>query len=249
VNARDALVEVQQALARLDAAGTARITSTLGSPVSGGAPRTLRERIRREGLGWVALFAAFRAADSVLRVGRRKPAGDAWSLGSAVGVVDLVQHRACVDYGAFAILEKDDQEWRGASGSPLEAILHKPHSSALQPLWLIDLLRGAHSASRESSNGDVASYSVTVDLAAAVSAAGRDLALPGGGTYRSLELLPLTVELRGADLASIRFTSSSADFAIDFIDAGKPLAVDWNRLPRFKDERDRVIPDFGLARG
>jgi hypothetical protein len=42
-------------------------------------------------------------------------------------------------------------------------------------------------------------------------------------------------------------TISHSDFAIQFVDFGRPLSVDWERLPRFKDARDGVIPNFGLA--
>jgi hypothetical protein len=200
------------------------------------------------GLGWIALFALFRTLDSVLRVGRRRFPPNAWDLGAGVGAVDIRRRRACLDYGGYAVLEKEDQEWSGASGRPLAAAANKPRPGPLRPLWLVELLRGARSAEvqGEPTVGDTR-FCVTADLAAAVETSGHDLALPGSGTYRSLAELPLVVETRDGRLASIRFVSDWADFGIEFVDFGRPLSVDWERLPRFRDARGGVIPGFGLA--
>lgn len=244
----EALSEVQRALEHLDSAGIARIRSELGNPLSPRPKPGFRERVREMGLGWIALFALFRAFDAILRVGRRRVPPNAWDLGAAVGVVDIRRHRACLDYGGYAVLEKEDQEWSGGSGLPLSAVGNKPRPGPLRPLWLIDLLRGAQSAELQGEPTVGATrFHVTADLAAAVEASGYDLALPGSGTYRSLAELPLVVETRDGRLASIRFASDWADFGIQFVDFGRPLSVDWERLPHFRDTREGVNPGFGLA--
>jgi hypothetical protein len=180
------------------------------------APKTRWQRLRGMGAGWFVLYALFGAIDLVLGAGRkrrerRQPLGD------GEGVVDLARRRAALDFGGWAVLEKDEHSWRGRSGRALSTLPVSPRN-AHDALWLLDILRGAVSATE-------------VDLGRAVTALGVDLPLPSGRTYNELSALPVdvTLDAEGA-LRSVRYAHPHVEATLEIL-VEPPPAIDWERLP------------------
>lgn len=60
---------------------------------------------------------------------------------SAEGVIDFAGRRFMIDYGSYAVLQIDGQQWSGRSGRALSTLVALP-SRVGSPLWLVDLLGG-----------------------------------------------------------------------------------------------------------
>jgi len=139
------------------------------------------------------------------------------------------------------VLVVEDRLWRGAPGTAVESIAAGT-ASPLQPLWLVDVLRGVVDASgrtQEALDGhNCSAFSAHADLNRAAAALPYRLAIPAAA--RQLEdLEQIRVELWVDDdgfIRRIRHTSTGRDAGtttatVDLTDFAVELPTDWSRLP------------------
>lgn len=233
----DLPVEFVRALQVLDEAGGARFTYEHRF-IERWRRSGVRERMREQGVGWFVLLGVlgglFRALDAILRLGRRQR--QEWPYrGSALGAVDLRNRRSLLQYGAsgVSILESEGQERFGTPGRPVGAFpQHRTHP--LQPLWLIDLLRGATAAEAdEDERADVANsmrYRVTTDFARVVEATGADIALPPSATYRDLSRQTVWVWIDRDEQRPrrIAWRDATSEAILDILSLGDQSGIGWD---------------------
>jgi hypothetical protein len=158
------------------------------------------------------------------------------------GIIDITGRRYMLDYGSYARLYADGQEWDGRSGRALATL--PPDASAVPtPLWLLDLLAGVVGAS-ETGTDEVRGVTCrhlagTADLSRASQAAPGGIAAPGRTRFEDLLALPVEVWIDDTQIRRIRFSSSEGaeqrSDTLELWDFGVPLDdLDWTRLPTFR---------------
>lgn len=207
---------------------------------------------RRSGQALNALLRAMRdllmrwagqlAASATLRVSKR------WSgklsAQRAVGVIDFDAHRCMYGYPGRSevMLVVGDRYWQGAPGTAVDALSEKPGSSAIQPLWVLDLVRGveeAHASGEEVLDGHTCRrLSAHADLNRVADAVPYQIALPPGIEQLG-QLTQLPVELwvdRDGQIRRIRHSSGERPGApmntstVELRELGVEPPSDWSRL-------------------
>ncbi len=176
---------------------------------------------------------------------------DRWSRKAAAqpqrGVIDFATHR-CM-YGPYkvsrereeAVLVLGDRLWKGAPGTNVDR-LGAGTASALQPVWLVDLLRGIAGASdqeQEVLDGHTCRrLAARADLNRVADAVSYSIAIPRG-VSRLEDLKEIPIELWVDDdgyIRRIRHTTGgrhagTSTATLDLSDFGIQLPSDWSRLP------------------
>ena len=201
-----------------------RITREIRPPDE---PRRLPRRRRTGGLlspavQRAALVVANRWQHFVARLGTT----------NGVGVVDLERWRGMVDLGAYAMLVEEGRMWSGIPGTPRdETVYIADPFRGLEPLWMLDLLRGATPATESGGR-----LEVTVDAIAAADAAPYDLMLPRARTVEDLRHFPMTVRLDPEGRLAEVACESEGTLTLTFESFGTEDDADWTRLPRLHPE-------------
>lgn len=160
----------------------------------------------------------------------------------AEGFIDLVRRRWLLDYGSYARLEVDDQEWSGRSGRPLSTLPPAPTRTA-SPLWLIDLINGVATADDQGIT-DVDGhqwryFSVTADLSRAAAAQPGSMPSPARDRYDQLLALPIELWIGDGYLRRIRFSADNSTTEVTLSDFGAEVDdLDWTRLPTFRSPNE-----------
>ncbi len=170
------------------------------------------------------------------------------------GVIDFAAHR-CM-YGPYkvskereeAVLVVQDRLWRGAPGTAVDR-LSADATSTLQPLWLVDLVRGVVDATeqaREVLGGHTCRlFAAHADLNRAAEALSYQVAIPQGvGQLDDLKRIPVEVWVDDdRNIRRIRHTTGgpgTSTTTLDLSDFGTQLPADWSRLPsRHMDQPGR----------
>jgi len=163
-----------------------------------------------------------------------------------LGIIDFAGHR-CM-YGPFTVKEREesvlvvqDRQWTGVAGGHIDRLSAKA-ASALQPLWLLNLLRGVVEAEERgvaSLDGQSCThFCAQVDLLRAADAVAYEMALPPGVSQLQ-ELKEIAVELWIDGEGYVRrVRHSGADGApvltVHLTEFGISLPSDWSRLPSGK---------------
>lgn len=212
----DGAAEVAEALERTKQAGAAFCTFEWRFSRPGGA------RSRRGGLlPWL---------------GRRLAA----KLGQAqegCGVVDVGAGRAAIDYGEFAVVVQDGQEWSGRSGRTL-ASLPSRRPRRLQPLWLFDLMTGVTEARHVGVEevGGRACRRLAAHADAVAAATHTDFALPSRSRLADMRAVPFEVWIDADGV--IRRACCPDDFGLTVeLEELGVAAEEWTALPTFRSER------------
>ncbi|SDS23346.1 hypothetical protein [Microlunatus soli] len=156
----------------------------------------------------------------------------------ADGFIDCAGRRWMLDYGSYARLHIDDQEWSGRSGRPLTTLPADPPRTT-SPLWLIDLVRGVDAADDHGST-DIDGqqwhrFDVTADLSRAAATQSAAMPSPARDRYEQLLALPFQLWIGDGYLRRIRFAADNSVTEITLSDFGAQLDdLDWSRLPTFR---------------
>lgn len=159
-----------------------------------------------------------------------------------VGTIDFEASR-CVYYPAPSKAEMivGDRRWYGAPGTTIEGVAGEP-ASDVQPLWLIDLVRGVVDAREEGAESLGARrarrFSAHADLDRAAEAVGYEMAVPsdlrerGDPKYVAVEVWVdddgyiRRIRRASGDPGTAMFTST-----LDLTEFGIALPSDWSRIP------------------
>lgn len=242
----DGVAAIRTARDRTTATGTARITCATDHnwavPEMPAQPR--RGPVQR------AIRGAGKAAGKGLwRVVTR---GADFRHQSAEGIIDFTGRRFMIDYGSYAVLQVDGQQWSGRSGRPLST-LPASASRVGSPLWLIDLLGGLTDAvdqgSEEIEGNTWRHWTVTADLAAASAVLPHGMPSPASNRFEDLHQQSLGVWADATHLRRIRFVDDTRSETVTFSDFGSELEdLDWDRLPTFcspeeeKNSKESQLP-------
>lgn len=239
------LAQLQATVRRTWSAGSARITYDLARtwtmPQFPTPPRSpLRQALITVGKG--AGKAAGRAVYHLAARGKDPLRGM-----SADGVLDLAGRRSMMDYGSYAVVQVDGEQWTGRAGRALDTLPSSRASTAV-PLWLLDLLGGAVSADdqgEDTIDGDrCRRVHVVVDLAVASAAVPGGLPSPARDRFDDLLALPVEVWVDATRVRRIKFSDpegSYASVATTLTLSGFGVDVDhldWSRLPTFRSSAD-----------
>jgi hypothetical protein len=207
-----AVEKITAALNEIRAAGSTRIEVRRGAKDISALPGAPRLRspasaVRRFA-GWVVNAAA--AAQD------------------AEGVLDLDHRRYMVDYGAYAVLCADGEEWGGRSGRALSTLPSAPSEQPV-PFWLFDLLDGvrwAAPADRQEVRGaSCRRYPASVARGHAATVLPRDWLEAGSD-------LPIEVWIDDRYIRRIRVVAAQRTWTLDLWDFGVDVNdLDWTRLP------------------
>jgi hypothetical protein len=161
---------------------------------------------------------------------------------SAEGVLDMTARRYMLDYGNFARLYADGQEWHGRSGRAIATL--PPDAGALPtPLWLLDLLSGLTDAidvDTEHVRGARCRHlAAKADLSLAARVTSGAVAVPACARFDDLLALPVDVWVDESHIRRIRFSSHQRiDQRTETLDLGNlGMRLDdlnWTRLPTFR---------------
>lgn len=161
----------------------------------------------------------------------------------AVGIVDFGAHRCMYGYPGRSevTLVVGDKYWHGASGTAVDALSKQP-ASALQPLWLLDLVRGveeAHASGDERLGGRTCRRFVGhADLNRAADAVAYEMAVPQGMDQLG-QLARLSLELwvdperqirRIRHHSGERPSAPTSTSTLDLSEFGVEPPSDWSRL-------------------
>lgn len=160
-----------------------------------------------------------------------------------VGVVDFGAHRCMYGYPgrSEAMLVAGDKLWQGSPGAAVDALSEKP-APAIQPLWMLDLVRGvaeAHGGGEEPVDGHTCRRVVGhADLGRAAEAVPYEMALPPGmNQLGQVARVPLELWIDSErQIRRIRYdTSERADAPrittiLDLRELGVEPPSDWSRL-------------------
>jgi hypothetical protein len=169
----------------------------------------------------------------------------------AEGVIDLARRRYMLDYGHYARLFADGQEWEGRSGRPLSTL--PPDTDALPtPLWLLDLLAGI-TETRDAGTEEVRStpcrrIAAKTDLSRASRDTPGGVAVPELGRFEDLLALPIEVWVDEAHVRRVRLERAHEVETLELWGFGTPLdGLDWTRLPTFRspEEAESLATDKG----
>ncbi len=177
-----------------------------------------------------------------------------WRHLRAVGVVDFAGRRFMLDYGSYARLYAEGQEWDGRSGRPIASLPPSGGDKLPTPLWLLDLLTGA-TAAEDAGIDDVRGapcrqVRVKVDLTRASKATPGDVAVPSVGRFEELLALPVDVWLDAAHVRRVRFVTDTHTDTLELWEFGVGLdGLDWTPLPTFRspDEAATVATHSGTS--
>jgi len=215
----------------------------LGSLARGLLRRPGRQSLESllRGIGRLFMRWAGKLATSAMRRLFKRWMGKVGAQG-AVGVVDFDAHRCMYGYRgrSEATLVAGDKYWHGEPGTSVDAVSEKP-ALAIQPLWLLDLVRGveeAHESGEELLHGHTRRRFVGhADLNRAADAVPYEMALPTGiGQLGQLTRLPLELwidperQIRRIRHTGERPDGSTITSTIDLIEFGVGLPPDWSRL-------------------
>lgn len=253
--------EVLRAHARTVACGSARIVlrfqiSDDGFAVSAAEPRPLPRGATARQRVWRRISPA---AERLFLGGMRRMVRYVASKASEYqpGVIDFAAHR-CVyrsSPGKAEVIVRD-QRWCGPPGTTLAGVAQPP--SAVQPLWLVDLVAGvvdaAEHAAQDIDGRSTRRFAAHFDLGRAAAAVAYDMAIPAGvttvaglgripvdvyvddeGLIRRLRYSPLPVSPGSPDLG--QFVST-----LDLLEFGIALPSDWSRIPHLPDAVDGPAP-------
>jgi len=159
-----------------------------------------------------------------------------------VGIIDFEANR-CVYYPARSKAEMiiGDRRWYGAPGATVDGLVASP-ASELQPLWLVDLLRGvvdAREQGAERLDGHTARrFCAHADLNRAAEGISYQMAVPSDMDQR-VDLTHIAVEVWVDDddyIRRIRHASgnpgrSMFTSTLDLTELGIALPSDWSRIP------------------
>ncbi len=143
-----------------------------------------------------------------------------------------------LDYGSYARLYADDQEWDGRSGRELRTLPPDRHALPT-PLWLLDVLAGMVEASDEGTD-DVRGttcrrLAVTVDVSRASRATPGGVAVPAVGRFENLLALSLLAWIDDAHIRRLHIGFGHRTETLELWDFGVSLDhLDWGRLPTFR---------------
>lgn len=161
---------------------------------------------------------------------------------TAEGIIDIAGRRYMLDYGSYAHLYADGQQWDGRSGRSL-ATLPRDACAVPTPLWLLDLIAGVVDASEKGSEevrGAVCRHLAgTADLSRASQAAPEGIAVPKIKRFEDLLAVPVEVWLDDTHIRRIRFSSTERveqrSETLELWDFGVSIdALEWTRLPTFR---------------
>jgi hypothetical protein len=160
----------------------------------------------------------------------------------AEGVIDLARRRYMIDYGHYARLFADGQEWDGRSGRPLSTL--PPETDVLPtPLWLLDLLVGI-TETRDAGTEEVQGtpcrrIAAKTDLSRASRETPGGIAVPELGRFEDLLSLPIEVWVDESHVRRIRFERKDQVDTVELWDFDTPLdGLDWTRLPTFRSPEE-----------
>jgi hypothetical protein len=168
---------------------------------------------------------------------RTTPRREARPATTGYGVVDVGAGRAAIDYGEFAVVVQDGQEWSGRSGRTL-ASLPSRRPGRLQPLWLFDLVTGVTEARpiavEEVGDRDCRRLAAHAD--AVVAATHTDFALPSKSWLADMRAVPFVVWIDPEGV--IRRVRCPDDYGltVELEELGVE-ASEWTALPTFRSER------------
>lgn len=152
------------------------------------------------------------------------------------GYIDFGGHRSAFAYGSFAVMVVGDRMWMGRSGTPI-ATLPEERASWLEPLWLIDLVRGVtdFEVRGEELVGDRTCQRLYAyaDLGRAAAASPSDLPVPtGADRYGDLLRLPLELWIDEQNhIRRARQGDATVTLTLDLLEFGAEDGTDWSRLP------------------
>ncbi|MDQ6776108.1 MAG: hypothetical protein M3071_07805 [Actinomycetota bacterium] len=156
-----------------------------------------------------------------------------------VGIIDFEANR-CVYYESRSKAEMivRDRRWHGAPGTTVEGLSAGP-ASALQPLWMVDLVRGVVDAREQGAElldgRTVRRFSAHADLNRAAGAVSYEMAIPLG-IDRLNDLTHIAAEVWVDDdghIRRIRHLSGKpiSTSTLDLTEFGITLPSDWSRIP------------------
>lgn len=189
------------------------------------------------------------AASIILRLSKRW-IGKVGAL-RAVGVFDFDAHRCMYGYSGQAevMLVAGDKSWQGRSGAAVDPLSEKP-ASAIQPLWLLDLVRGfeeAHAGGEQRLDGHTCRRFVGhADLHRAADAVPYEMAMPAG-MHQLGQLTRIPLELwvdaqrqirrirqdggkRPDPRTGARPRGPTISSSLDLREFGVKAPADWSRL-------------------
>ncbi len=167
-----------------------------------------------------------------------------------VGIIDFEGSRCVYFLGrSKAEMIVGDQRWCGAPGAIVEGPCPGP-ASELQPLWLVDLVRGVVDAQEQAAehlNGHLARrFLAHADLNRAADAVSYAMATPSD-IHQRVDLTRIAVELWIDDNGYIRrIRQASAETpmstsTLDLIEFGVTLPSDWSRIPSVPTDQNWVV--------
>lgn len=236
----DGVSEIRAAYDRTVAAGTARIE--YATEMTWRMPRLPEPKQRgvvRQTMIDLAKGAGKTVGKGAWRLATRK---QDFRHQDAEGFIDCAGRRWLLDYGSYARLQVDDQEWRGRSGRPL-ATLPAEQPTTTSPLWLIDLIRGVDTAD-DQGPADVDGhrwrhFDVTADLSRAAATQRAAMPSPARDRYEQLLALPLQIWIGGGYLRRVRFSEDNSVLELTLSDFGAEIDdLDWSRLPTFRSPEE-----------
>lgn len=159
-----------------------------------------------------------------------------------VGILDFEANR-CVYYMERSKAEMivGDRQWYGAPGASVAGLAAGP-ASALQPLWLVDLVRGVMDAREQGperlNGGTARHFSAHADLNRAAEAVSYEMAVPSD-IDQLVDLTYIAVEVwvdEDGYLRRIRHASGDggtgmSTTTLDLIELGIATPSDWSRIP------------------
>ena len=150
---------------------------------------------------------------------------------TAAGVIDLQRRRYMIDFGAYAVLQTDGQEWSGRSGRSLST-LPAGDSTESAPFWLLELLvvlRSATDADRQVVRGVRCRH-----YRASVEAGHAWTVLPDRWLDDRFDL-PIEVWIDDRYIRRVRICAEQRTHTLELWDFGVAVDdLDWTRLPTFR---------------
>ncbi len=175
-----------------------------------------------------------------------------------VGIIDFEANRCvyCLDRSKVEMII-GDRRWYGAPGTTVERLSAGP-ASELQPLWLVDLVRGVVDARVEGTerlDGRMARrFSARADLNRAAEVVSYEMAVPSN-TAQLVDLTNIAVEVWVDDdgyIRRIRYASGHpgtpmSTSTLDLTEFGIALPSDWSRIPTVATDHPPTRRELSMA--